>query len=216
MTLRYFAPLALVSLLLIGGCQTVRQSDMAQEAARDVLTARAYDDISRAVRNDDFAATSEAIQRFARLSPARGNLEAFAQSLNAKGYELADKGTSYEEFRDAERYTRLAVDLYDTAILKAPTKNLRSQRATTRDSLAWALFRLDRLDEAENQQREALREARASGALVAELPLHLGDILAKAGKTELARAAYQETLTLKETEPDAHTRARAALEKLKS
>lgn len=203
-------------LLLLGGCEAVRQNQTAQNAARAILTARAYDDVGRAARGLDVDDMRRSIERYTEIAPGGGDVTQYARMLNEEGYPLANEGSTLDDFQRAETLTRLAVKLYDGAIRKNPGKELRSERATTRDSLAWALFRLGRLDEAEREQREAIREARETHALSAELPLHLGDILVKTGKKEQARAAYREALTLRQVEPDAHQRARAALMQLKT
>jgi len=251
-------------LLCLGGCATLRQNPLAQNAARAVVTARAYDDIGQAMRTGDdnrlragvdalargnnesgaalrlasaekaviealrAEATAAKLPRAARLDAQQQAAQNYRrglalapdfasqdpQLLNALGYFLADRGTSREDFENAEKLTRRAVRLWDETIRKNETVALRAARATTRDSLAWALFRRNKLAEAETQQREAIREARATRSLSAELPLHLGDILAKAGRLSPARAAYEEVLTFPQNEPDAHDRARAALQNL--
>ncbi|HEX8551290.1 MAG TPA: hypothetical protein VF681_07005 [Abditibacteriaceae bacterium] len=130
-----------------------------------------------------------------------------SQLLNALGYFLADRGTSREDFLKAEKFTRRAV-----ALLTSKTPD--AGRANTRDSLAWALFKLGRLEEAEKEQREAIREARETKNMGAELALHFGEILAKAGKKDEARAALKEAIALPEGEHDAHERARKLLQTL--
>lgn len=255
---------------MLGGCASVRENSRAQDAARAVLSAQAYDRAVDAARRNDDAALRTAIddvskynsgglpnkmlrlgaaelaviagiganlsekqwtqasvqerraaeqksaqhyRRALEISPDFPSLN--PQLLNSLGYFLAEQGTSQKDFALAEKFTRRAVELYDAALKKSDSKQLRAERATTRDSLAWALYKLGKLDEAETQQREAIKESRATDAMSAELPLHLADILAKAGKTEAAKAAYKEALTLKQGEPDAHARARAALQKIK-
>jgi tetratricopeptide (TPR) repeat protein len=168
--------------------------------------------LPRAARLDALEQAAQNYRRALALSPDFPSKD--PQLLNALGYFLADRGTLPNDFVLAEKLTRRSVQLWDAELKKNDVEALRAARATTLDSLAWALFRVNKLDEAEKQQREAIREARATNSLSAELPLHLADILAKAGKVAEARAAYQESLTLQQNEPDAHERAKAALEKL--
>lgn len=220
MNLRRLLPFAVVPVLLLGGCTALRQNESVRSAARSVLKARAFDDIGNGLRNEDAEGTTGALERYLRLEPDHGSLQDYAGTLNELAYPLADKGKTAEDFQRAETMARLAVELYDSAIKKKPSPLLRAVRANTRDSLAWALFRNGKLDEAERQQREALREMRAVNKIqpkldvAAELPLHLGEILKGAGKKQEARAAFEEALTLEQGEPNAHARARAALVEL--
>ncbi len=126
--------------------------------------------------------------------------------LNGLGYFLADKGTSPEDFKRAERLAREALKLQDQEVSDARQKAgeaggayllARYSRANTRDSLAWAQFKqaasepgaraASLLEASRREQQAALDEARHSLAelkalnlappLSAELPYHLAMIL---------------------------------------
>lgn len=264
MNMRVFRWLLVPICAFSAGCAAVRESPFAQDTARAVRIAQAYDAVADAKRSGNDDALRRGVDAWARAAgesgaslrlssaesmvheamwaevgtgklPEAARLEARhraeqlfrhaialapdfksadPQLLNALGYFLADRGRSHEDYVLAEKLTRRAVGIFDDEVQKNDTKSTRAVRATVRDSLAWALFRLNRMDEAEKQQREAIREAVANNAMSAELPLHLGDILVKAGKVPEARIAYQQALTLEQGEPDAHSRARAALANL--
>ena len=100
------------------------------------------------------------------------------QALNYVGYSLAVQGKDLEHALELlQRADRLAPDQFFIV-----------------DSLAWALFRLGRTE-------EALQNIRRAVALVpspeAEIQEHYGDIAAAAGQKEEARKAYEQALTLK-------------------
>ena len=100
------------------------------------------------------------------------------QALNYVGYSLAVQGKDLEHALELlQRADRLAPDQFFIV-----------------DSLAWALFRLGRTE-------EALQNIRRAVALVpspeAEILEHYGDIAAAAGQKEEARKAYEQALKLK-------------------
>lgn len=100
------------------------------------------------------------------------------QALNYVGYSLAVQGKDLEHALELlQRADRLAPDQFFIV-----------------DSLAWALFRLGRTE-------EALQNIRRAVALVpspeTEILEHYGDIAAAAGQKEEARKAYEQALKLK-------------------
>lgn len=96
-----------------------------------------------------------------------------AQVLNALGYSLADRTTRYEE---ALSFIKRALDLRpgDFFIL---------------DSMGWVLYRMGRLDQAEDYLRRALRLRNDP-----EVAAHLGEVLWIKGDREAARAVWEEAL----------------------
>ena len=105
------------------------------------------------------------------------------QALNYVGYSLAVQGKDLEHALELlQRADRLAPDQFFIV-----------------DSLAWALFRLGRTE-------EALQTIRRAVALVpspeAEILEHYGDIAAAAGQKEEARKAYEQALKLKPANAD--------------
>jgi len=97
-----------------------------------------------------------------------------SSTLNYYGYMLADRGIRLEE----------AVDLVKRALSEDPNN------AAYQDSLGWAYFKQNRLDEAE----ELLRMAAARESHDPTILSHLGDIYAKMGKDSLAEAQWQKSL----------------------
>jgi tetratricopeptide (TPR) repeat protein len=97
-----------------------------------------------------------------------------ASTLNYYGYMLADRGIRLEE----------ATGLIKRALADDP------KNAAYQDSLGWAYFRQDKLDDAEALLRQAVtREAHDPTILS-----HLGDVYAKMGKDSLAEAQWQKSL----------------------
>ena len=138
-------------------------------------------------------------------------------SLNALGYFLADRGAGPDDFRRAEELTRRSLKRWDQALAGRPSKDpdlaaLRFQRAlTAHDSLAWALYRQRRYDEALREQISAVAAARTNRFAVSEkertgladMLYHLGKIQQALGRTAEARAAFEETLQIKPEHEDA-------------
>ena len=97
-----------------------------------------------------------------------------ASTLNYYGYMLADRGIRLEE----------ATGLIKRALADDP------KNAAYQDSLGWAYFKQDKLDDAEALLRQAVtREAHDPTILS-----HLGDVYAKMGKDSLAEAQWQKSL----------------------
>jgi tetratricopeptide (TPR) repeat protein len=147
---------------------------------------------------------------------------AHPQHLNSLGYFLAERGTTAEDFRQAERLTRRSVQEWDK-LLQRPDLNeqtraaLEFSRATTRDSVAWALFRQGRLSEARQEQERAVAEALKvlpslgyPASVMVEWYFHLGEIYRAMKLPELARRQYETALKL---DPE-DAASRAALQAL--
>ncbi len=121
-------------------------------------------------RNGQFAQSALVFSRLIRREPQH------APALNYLGYMYADSGIHLDESLDLiER--ALAVDPHNPAYL---------------DSYAWVLYRLGRLEEAEEQMRKAI-ERTDSDPVMFE---HLGDILAAQGKDDEARRHWQHALEI--------------------
>jgi tetratricopeptide (TPR) repeat protein len=97
-----------------------------------------------------------------------------ASTLNYYGYMLADRGIRLEE----------ATDLIKRALADDPNN------AAYQDSLGWAYFKQNKLDDAEGYLRQAaIRESHDPTILS-----HLGDVYAKMGKDSLAEAQWQKSI----------------------
>lgn len=126
------------------------------------------------------------------------------QLLNSIGYYLADHGHSPEDFERAEQFTTQAVTILDKMIQdnggrKDLLRAVQQQQAITRDSQAWALYKLKRFDEAEIVQEKALAQAKTSkldNLAFAELWMHQAEILQAQGKTDAANVAIKESKRL--------------------
>jgi tetratricopeptide (TPR) repeat protein len=97
-----------------------------------------------------------------------------ASTLNYYGYMLADRGIRLEE----------ATDLIKRALADDPNN------AAYQDSLGWAYYKQNNLDEAEG----LLRQAAARESHDPTILSHLGDVYAKMGKDSLAEAQWQKSL----------------------
>jgi len=97
-----------------------------------------------------------------------------APVLNYLGYMNADRNVRVEE----------AFTLIEKAVQIEP------QSAAYQDSLGWALYRLNRLDAAEEAVRRAL-ERDAENAVILD---HLGDIVAKRGRVAEALGYWQKAM----------------------
>jgi Tfp pilus assembly protein PilF len=95
-------------------------------------------------------------------------------ALNYYGYMLAERGVRLEE----------AVSLIDRALQEDPNN------ASYLDSMGWARFKQDRLQEAE----EYLRKAVSRNAHNPEILDHLGDVLVASGRGDLAAAQWEKAL----------------------
>ena len=133
--------------------------------------------------------------------------------LNSLGYFLADRGNTKKDFQDAEKLTRQSLKQWDGMLAelekvplseKARTQVQFFRALTAQDSLAWALFRQGKLEEAAREQQDVLNTAERTAPLVnekisAELYYHYAEIERARGNTSNARANYQKALRL---EPD--------------
>lgn len=106
------------------------------------------------------------------------------QALNYVGYTLA------EENRDLEKALSL--------LIKAD--ELSPNQSYIVDSLAWALFKLGKNEEALKQIRRAVKLDEHADASIWE---HYGDIASKMGHKDEARTAYQKALDLKPANAEA-------------
>jgi Tfp pilus assembly protein PilF len=97
-----------------------------------------------------------------------------AQVLNYYGYMLADRGIRLDE-ADELIQRALKEDPYNGAYL---------------DSLGWVLYRQNRLADAEATLRKAVQREGHD----ATIHSHLGDVLAKAGRSDLAVAEWEKSL----------------------
>ena len=94
--------------------------------------------------------------------------------LNYYGYMLADRGIRLDE----------AVDLIQRAI------DLEPYNGAFLDSLGWAYYKQNKLDQAELTMRKAV-ERESHDPTIRE---HLGDVLAKQGRMELAVVEWEKSL----------------------
>jgi tetratricopeptide (TPR) repeat protein len=97
-----------------------------------------------------------------------------APVLNYYGYILADRGQRLDE----------AVALVQRALDQDPTN------AAYLDSIGWAYYKQNKLAEAEASLRKAVNRDSHDPNILA----HLGDILAKSGRTDLAAAEWERSL----------------------
>lgn len=146
-----------------------------------------------------------AASAFLPAQPAPGSVD--ANTLNAVGYSLAERGTSRADWQRAEQLTRLSLAEWDKkmkSLAKDDPKRLQMEAARTigpLDSHAWALFRLERYQEALEQQERVLKFARTNSIkLTADVPFHLAEIYRALGRDEDARREYEAALALN---PDA-------------
>ena len=95
-------------------------------------------------------------------------------TLNYYGYMLADRGIRLEE----------ATDLIKRALVEDPNN------AAYQDSLGWAYFKQNRLDDAEGLLRQAVTRESHDPTILS----HLGDVYAKMGKDSLAEVQWQKSL----------------------
>lgn len=106
------------------------------------------------------------------------------QALNYVGYTLA------EENRDLDRAQNL--------LIKAD--KLAPGQSYIVDSLAWAYFKAGKLDDALREIRRAVKLEEHTDASIWE---HYGDIAARMGLKDEARAAYQKAIELKPADAEA-------------
>ncbi len=97
-------------------------------------------------------------------------------ALNNLGYFLLERGENTKE----------ALELIQRAVDISPNN------ASFLDSLGWAYFKLDKLDEAEKYLKSAARFNPSSSVILE----HLGDVYHKQGKSELAISTWRKALKL--------------------
>jgi tetratricopeptide (TPR) repeat protein len=105
----------------------------------------------------------------------------FSEALNYLGYMWAERG---ENLGEAHQFIGQAVEL-------------EPENAAYLDSMAWVLFKLGRPAEAIEWMHKAVKFAEEPDPVLFD---HLGDILSALGKTEEARAAWEQSLKLKADE----------------
>ena len=180
---------------------------LAQGFALDDNASREQGEKRRELRRKALEKFREALRLKPDYAPDNRDL------LNALGYSLAVAGEDEADFRQAIRLTQRSVELWDEAIEKADERQkplLRYNAAfSARDSLAWALFRAGRLEEARQTQQFALEEIAATKSaaqmpLSGDIPFHMAEILRALDENEEARRHYQDALKL---QLDAETRA---------
>lgn len=119
-------------------------------------------------RQKKFDQAEEEFRKVLNVNPRNGS------TLNYYGYMLADRGIRLEE----------AASLIKRALADDPNN------AAYQDSLGWAYFKQDKLDDAEALLRQAItREAHDPTILS-----HLGDVYAKMGKDSLAETQWQKSV----------------------
>ena len=88
---------------------------------------------------------------------------------------LADRGIRLDE----------ATDLIKRALADDP------RNAAYQDSLGWAYFKQNKLEDAESSLRQAVTRESHDPTIHA----HMGDVYAKAGRTDLAAAEWEKSLS---------------------
>jgi tetratricopeptide (TPR) repeat protein len=97
-----------------------------------------------------------------------------AAALNYYGYMLAERGTRLDE----------AVGFVQRALAEDP------QNASYLDSLGWAYFKQDKYADAEKYLRMAIQGEPHNATMLS----HLGDLLAKTGRDDLAETEWEKSL----------------------
>lgn len=118
----------------------------------------------------DFKGSEETLRGILKVTPNN------AVALNNLGYFLAERNERLNE----------ALELIQKALKLEPAN------ASFLDSLGWVYFKLNNLVEAEKHLKDAARKSPTSPTVNE----HLGDVLAKQGKNELAKASWQKALAL--------------------
>lgn len=135
-------------------------------------------------RAGDFKGAEESLRKILAADPES------AIALNNLGYFLAERGERLKE----------ALDMIQRAVKSEPTN------PSYLDSLGWVNFKLGQLDEAERYLSDASRRNPRSSTIQE----HLGDLLARRGKQDEARAAWRKALALT-TEPAETARLKAKI-----
>lgn len=128
-------------------------------------------------RAGDFKGAESSLQRILDKDPSNPT------ALNNLGYFLVERNERLPE----------ALAMIERAVRSEP------DNASFLDSLGWAHFKIGNLEEAERYMTEAVKRNPQSSTLQD----HLGDILSKSGKTELARVAWRKSLELSSKPGDA-------------
>lgn len=116
-------------------------------------------------RQKEFDKAEATFRKILEMNPSH------AQSLNYLGYMLADRGVQLQE----------SVELIKRALEIDPNNGAYL------DSLGWAYFKLNRLEEAETYLKKALDRVRKDPTV----HVHLGDVYYKKGQYEEARSAWE-------------------------
>ena len=210
--MRHF--LWVLPVILVGGCAGRASRPDADifgsglnNAARAIAVGQSYDAALLAARRGNSAAFESSMERIGRIGAPKVAWLSVAASLNNLGYPLAESGHSMQEFRRAEDLTRRSLGYWDKIIAAEPQKSetlplLRFNReVTAHDSLAWALYRQGRFEEALTEQTAAVTAAKADAPKgsqydsgLAEMFYHLGKIQQALGHNTEARGAFAEAL----------------------
>jgi hypothetical protein len=149
-----------------------RQAPLSPAEAELVRALQASARVERAPEDKKAALQEQEAKAYRRaLEIAEKNGGEFTSSdpqmLNALGYFLADKGTSHKDFERAEKLTLRALPLHDAIVRdaepygEASVLYARFARANTRDSLAWARYKLATVGKgATEESRRWLEQAR--------------------------------------------------------
>lgn len=153
------------------------------------------------------AESSEKYREALRIAPQFSSKN--ATLLNALGYFLADRGEGIQDFQQAKQLTAEALKIWDNAIkeiedapLSGPLVSTRRyMRAITRDSYAWALFRLKEYEAARVEQKACIIEAEETAKTIkttvpADLYFHLGEIEHVLKNIDEAKAQYKTALQI--------------------
>lgn len=120
------------------------------------------------VRQKKYDQAEQVFKSVLAIDPANGPV------LNYYGYMLAERGTRLDE----------AVALVQRALVDEPNN------PAYLDSVGWAYYKQDKLMEAEAYVRKALTREPHDPTMIS----HLGDILAKSGRTDLAATEWEKSV----------------------
>lgn len=118
-------------------------------------------------------------------------------TLNSLGYFLADRGTTPADFERAVTLTRAAYRTWPVG--KRPDAAAVLSRAQgPQDSLAWALFKQGKWEEARRQEEQVWNLLLGTGqtGISGDIPFHLAEIYRALGLREKARDTYRQALML--------------------